>query len=76
MALQHTRSQATAEPLSVIKINIEYAFAILHHRELPSGAFLGKMVVGHENSKVMKAPLRANNENICGNRGYSWKERV
>ena len=41
--------------------------------ELPSRAFLGKMVVGHKNSKVMKPPLRVNNENIRGNCGYSGK---
>ena len=41
--------------------------------ELPREAFLGEMVVGHKNSKVMKPPLRANNENICVNHGYSVK---
>ena len=48
----------------------------MRHHELPSGAFLGEMVVGHKNSKVMKPSLRVNNENIHGNHGYSWEERV
>ena len=32
--------------------------------------------MGHKNSKVKKPPLRVNNENIRGNRGYSGKVRV
>ena len=58
-----------------MKNNKEYAFTILCHCGLPSGAFLGEMVVGHKNSKVMKPPLRVNNENIHKNRGYSGEER-
>ena len=42
----------------------------MRHRGLRRGAFLGEMVVGHKNSKVMKPPLRVNNENICKTRGY------
>ena len=48
----------------------------MRHRELPSGAFLGEMVVGHKNSKVMKPQLRVINENICRNHGYSGEESV
>ena len=36
------------------KIIREQAFAILCHGELPREAFLGKMVVGHKNTKVIK----------------------
>ena len=45
--------------------------------ELPREAFLGEMVVGHKNTKVIK-PLfpRANYENIRENRGYSGKTCV
>ena len=32
----------------------EQAFIILHRDELPREAFLGEMVVGHKNTKVMK----------------------
>ena len=28
----------------------------MHHRELPSGAFLGEMVVGHKNWKSYEDP--------------------
>ena len=28
----------------------------MHHHELPREAFLGEMVVGHKNSKVIKLP--------------------
>ena len=40
----------------------------MHRRELPREAFLGEMVVGHKNTKVIK-PLfpRANYENIREN---------
>ena len=45
------------------------------HRELPREAFLGEMVVGHKNSKVMKSPSpRMNYENIRENHGYSGKK--
>ena len=46
----------------------------MRRRELPREAFLGEMVVGHKNSKVMKPPLRVNNENIHVNCGYSVKK--
>ena len=29
----------------------------MRHRELPREAFLGEMVVGHKNSKVVKPPF-------------------
>ena len=56
------------------KITTQYTFTILRRRELPREAFLGEMVVGHKNIKVIK-PLfpRANYENIRENRGYSGK---
>ena len=46
----------------------------MRRRELPREAFLGEMVVGHKNTKVIK-PLfpQANYENIRENRGYSGK---
>ena len=34
----------------------EWAFTILRRGELPKEAFLGKMVVGHKNTKVIKSP--------------------
>ena len=37
------------------KIIREQAFTILRHRELPREAFLGEMVVGHKNSKVINS---------------------
>ena len=46
----------------------------MRRRELPREAFLGEMVVGHKNSKVIKNPFpRANYEKIRENRGYSGK---
>ena len=46
----------------------------MRRRELPREAFLGKMVVGHKNIKVIKTLFpRANYENIRENRGYSGK---
>ena len=46
----------------------------MRRRGLPSGAFLGEMVVGHKKLKSYETPLlRANNENICVNRRYSVK---
>ena len=55
----------------------------MRRRELPREAFLGEMVVGHKNTKVIKKkkkkkkkkPLfpRANFENIRKNRGYNGK---
>ena len=38
------------------KIIGEQAFTILHRRELPRETFLGEMVVGHKNSKVINSP--------------------
>ena len=37
------------------KIIGEQAFTILRRRELPREAFLGEMVVGHKNSKVINS---------------------
>ena len=52
------------------KIIREQAFTILRRRELPREAFLGEMVVGHKNSKVINSFFpQANYENIRENRG-------
>ena len=49
----HQESTSILE-LSVMDNYHRVGFTILHRRELPREAFLGEMVVGHKNSKVIK----------------------